>query len=322
MPSRRAGSSRNSGDPPAQPNESLELMYETPEETGSRLSSGTRSSSWDSRSSSSVTSDGGTCSPTPASPFPTRSSSGTPQRDSPGPPPRTRTQRWRVLDVRRRSTKRPCHPGAEFNAPDLLSYNPASSLARAACEVRWRATGYLTRPNILQGSNAGDLEAQRQRVSSRFEGWPGSRLIPSGAQARAAPCPFSCPGRMFATSAGAIRKCLEACVFASNRPLDTQGVQPGWVGLLHDKGRRVIYGLYQVESMGTNLDPSFGPTLVCQARVRPVRMFRPLPEDVFLLVHGWKRDHGTGLALEYFRRDLSPAQTEALWRLWEFWDRH
>lgn len=51
-------------------------------------------------------------------------------------------------------------------------------------------------------------------------------------------------------------------------------------------------------------------------------MFRPLPEDVFLLVHGWKRDHGTGLALEYFRRDLSPAQTEALWRLWEFWDRH
>lgn len=43
-------------------------------------------------------------------------------------------------------------------------------------------------------------------------------------------------------------------------------MQPGWVGLLHDKGRRVIYGLYQVESMGTNLDPSFGPTLVCQVR--------------------------------------------------------
>lgn len=56
--------------------------------------------------------------------------------------------------------------------------------------------------------------------------------------------------------------------------------------------------------------------------MRPVRVFRPLPEDVFLLVHGWKRDHVTGAELGFFKRDMSPTQTEALWRLMEFWDRH
>lgn len=57
-------------------------------------------------------------------------------------------------------------------------------------------------------------------------------------------------------------------------------------------------------------------------RLRALRMFRPLPDELLALVHERKHNTQTGAELPYFARDMQPAQVQALWKLMEYWSQH